>query len=537
MRLYTPSPWRAGALACALLAGGCSVLQQSADISAEAEDLSRQLRAQQLRFATAAGDQAARYAAQDVDRPWLAGRAQPLSRDVTLPTALRANVQTALMFPERRVDLRTLAERLTLATGIAVRIQPDALLPPERFLPRLGGQGGAGTVLPQVDFSLPTGYAPLPKILDMVAARLGVAWRYQDEVIDIFRTQTRVFNVRALLLKSSSVASLGRSSEGGQGAFETASSTRVEAAIQDVMGAVTARIEPFLTQAGVLAAHGDGSSLVVVTDTPQALEQVAAFIERENRALTRRVRVIFEEVTVALRDSGEAGIDWDLVYAAARAGASFSNPSGVGAQAAGALAATVDGGPWAGSGAIIQALSEIGSVVRHTSVPLITLNRRPVTHAVRTTFSWIDQVQTTAVSTVNDSGMGGALPSVSVSQKQETVGQFLTLLPDAQEDGQVLMSVAYDSTVAQPLTSVTFGRGDNAVQIQQLTVDGNGSVQQVELRPGQPMIVSGFDRQDSQSGKRRLDASAPLLFGGSERASRSRETTVVVLTAFVEEGF
>nr|MBF0684619.1 hypothetical protein [Pseudomonas sp.] len=159
------------------------------------------------------------------------------------------------------------------------------------------------------------------------------------------------------------------------------------------------------------------------------------------------------------------------------------------------------------------------------------------THAVRTTFSWIDQVQTTAISTVNDAGVGGALPSVSVSQKQETVGQFLTIVPDAQEDGQVLLSVAYDTTVAQPLTSVTFGRGENAVQIQQLTIDGSGSVQQVELRPGQPMIVSGFDRQNSQASSRRLDAGLPMLFGGQERASEARETTVVILTALVEEGF
>ncbi len=533
----SPSARLALAILPCLLASACSVLQESAGVSAEAASLARQLQEQQARFASVQGNKAARHAAQEVDRPWLAGKAQPLAREVTLPAALRANVETALMFPGRRLDLRTLAERITLATGVAVRIQPDALLAPERFMPRLAGSAATAEATPAAAFSLPSGLAPLPKVLDLVAARLGLAWRYQDEVIDIFRTETRVFNVRALLLKSESVASLGRSNGGGQGAFETASSTRVESSVQDVMGAVTTRIEPFLTQAGVVAAHGDGSSMVVITDTPQALDRVALFIERENRALTRRVRVVFEEITVALRSDGEAGIDWDLVYAAARAGASFSSPGGAGAQAAGTLAATVGAGPWTGSGAIVRALSEVGTVVRHTSVPLVTLNRRPVTHAVRTTFSWIDQVQTTAVSTVNDGGVGGVLPSVSVSQKQETVGQFLTLVPDAQEDGQVLLSVAYDSTVAQPLTSVTFGRGDNAVQIQQLKVDGNGSVQQVELRPGQAMVVSGFDKQDAQASSRRLDASAPLLFGGSERASRSRETTVVILTAFVEEGF
>src|SRR5690606_9868853 len=104
-------------------------------------------------------------------------------------------------------------------------------------------------------------------------------------------------------------------------------------------------------------------------------------------------------------DSGEVGIDWDIVYAAARAGASLGGPGASASQAAGSAAATVGTGFWAGSRAIVRALAEVGTVVRHTSVPLVTLNRRPVTHAVRTTFSWIDQVQTTAVSTVSGDGL------------------------------------------------------------------------------------------------------------------------------------
>src|SRR5690606_21762042 len=147
------------------------------------------------------------------------------------------------------------------------------------------------------------------------------------------------------------------------------------------------------------------------------------------------------------------------------------------------------------------------------------------------------RVQTTAVSAAHEGGVAGALPSVSVSQKEETVGQFLTVIPDAQDDGQILLSIAYDTTVAQPLTSVKFGQGDNAVQIQQLTVDGSGTVQQIELRPGQPVIVAGFDRQQTQTDSQRLDDGMPLLFGGSNRNNESRETTLIILTALAEDGF
>ncbi|KAG1245046.1 hypothetical protein G6F65_021455 [Rhizopus arrhizus] len=162
------------------------------------------------------------------------------------------------------------------------------------------------------------------------------------------------------------------------------------------------------------------------------------------------------------------------------------------------LEAGVDRGPRDGARAVVSALSTMGAIVRHRKVPVLTLNRRPVTHAIRTTFSYIDRVQSTAVPGTTAGGANGSLPAVSITQKEETVGSFLTLLPDIQEDGQILLSVAYDNAVAQPLKTITFGERGNQVQVQQITIDGNGTVQQIELRPGLPVILSGFDRSQDQ---------------------------------------
>src|SRR5690606_25427045 len=106
-----------------------------------------------------------------------------------------------------------------------------------------------------------------------------------------------------------------------------------------------------------------------------------------------------------------------------------------------------------------------------------------------------------------------------------------------QEDGQILLSVAYDNTVAQPLKSVTFGDKANPLQLQQVTIDCNGTVQQVALRPGQPMVISGFDRTQEETEGRRLNPGIPMAFGGSDRAAAQRQMTVIVISAQVEEGF
>lgn len=524
-------------LALAGVLTGCGVMQQIRGVDALAEQRQASLAARQAAFAAALGDAEWRRAAQEVDRPWLAGRPQPLARDVTLPAALRATVRTAMMFPHARVDATELAERVTEATGIPVRVAPEVLQPAARFGTPTRDDVAAGGATAAPRFQLPEGSLPLPEILDLAAARLDMHWRHADGVIHFYRTESRVFNVRALLLRSRAQAGLGRTEGGGDGAFAVASNTQVELQIDDMMAAVTTRIEPLLSRAGLLAAHEDGSSLVVITDTPDALARVADFLDRENRALTRRVRLLFEEVTVVMHDGGSSSVDWNLVYNAGRMGAALALPGAVGEVLAGSLEAGVADGPWQGSRMIVQALSQVGRVTRHTTIPLVTLNRRPVTHAVRTTFSWIDKVQTTAVAATTDGGVAASLPSVSINQKEDTVGQFLTLIPDAQEDGQVLLSIAYDTTVAQPLTTVKFGRGDNAVEVQQLTVDGNGTVQQVELRPGQPMIVSGFERRQDESDQRRLEDGLPLWLGGANRSRQQRETTLVIVTALVEEGF
>jgi len=522
-------------LVSCLLLSGCTVWQQAAEIASQRGSTRAELDRRQDGFSQAIYNDSARRTAQEVDRPWLAGRAQPLAREVMLPPALRANVDTTLMYADGRTDLPTLAMRITRATGIPVRVRPDALLPSDTFLPRLAVH--TDSVPPPFVEDEPFDETPQPltRLLDTMAARLGIHWAYRDGVIEFYRTQTRIFDVRSLTQSASAQAKLGRSASGGTGGFENTSGTTLQSDAHNTLDAVLAKVEILLTRAGIAVAQPGASASIVVTDTPDALAGVAAYIERENRILTRRVRLMFEEITLVHHDTGAFGLDWNLLYSSARAAASVVSDGGA-AQAA-TLASSVTDGPFEGSRALLSALSEIGTVVRHTRVPVLTLNRRPVTHAVRTTFTYIDQVQSTSVGTVRGDGVQGALPSVSISQKEETVGVFLTLVPDVQADGQILLSVAYDSTVAQPLKTISFGRGDNQVQIQQITVDGNGTVQQIELRPGQPMVISGFDRSRHEHDRRRLDRDAPVLFGGSERAVQERTSTLVVLSAYAEEGY
>ncbi|WP_353146726.1 hypothetical protein [Pollutimonas bauzanensis] len=524
---------RLTAIGLCILLSGCALATRMQQIAASIGDVDSGIQSHHERFGRAVASHDERRAAQDVARPWLAGRAQPLARELTLPAALRANVNTTLMFADGPVDLPRLAQRITSVTHIPVHVGPDALLPLEQFLPRLGGPGqSASAIVAPTTVALAGEAEPLARILDRVSARLGVMWRYQNGRIEFYRTETRVFNIRALTLNANAEASLGLGGSSTTEGFSSTSRTSLSSGTHDLLAVVRARIEPFLSRAGVMVAESGASSSIVITDTPAVLEQVGRYLDHENRTLTRRIRLVFEELTVAVNDSAEAGLDWNLLFSSAKAAAAMAIPGSSLVEAAG-LGVGVNHGPFQGSEAIIRALSQAGQVVRRSSMPVLTLNRRPVTHAVRTTFSYIDKVESMAVAT--NSSM--ALPSVSVSQREETVGSLITLVPDAQDDGQILLSIAYDNTVAQPLKTITFGDKDYPLQLQQVTIDGNGTVQQVVLQPGQPLVISGFDRSQKETAGRRLNPGVPIALGGSDRVETQHLATVMVVTAQVEEGF
>ncbi len=199
-------------------------------------------------------------------------------------------------------------------------------------------------------------------------------WRYDRDRIEFFRTDTRVFDVRALTLDARVQASLGQGRDSSDGGFVSASGTRLSGGDQDVMKTIRARIEPFLSRAGVLVAEPGAGASVVVTDTPDVLDRIARYLDRENRALTRRVRLVFEELTVALSEQAQAGIDWNLIFSGARLAAGLAVPALAGGTG-GQLGVHIVQGPFSGSEAVIRALGESVQLVRRSSVPILGLNQ------------------------------------------------------------------------------------------------------------------------------------------------------------------
>jgi len=565
-----------------LTLSACSTLQSIGLIQNKAQTTrDTQLDPAQADFRARVGD-AHRSLGQHVDKPWIVGKPQALSRDLSLPPALQVNVRTTLLFAAGAADLVTLAERIYQACGIPVRVEPDALMAESAFLPRLSaektellvtppnqadtlvpplapladsllvaprtlGPGARTASMPAAHVTptvaslkttmLPQGQAPLPMVLDAIALRLGVYWRYDaaTAALVFFRTESRSFQIRALAQAADTTLELGLTgaSSDTNGSFTSSNKTSYKSGSPATpLMAVVANIEHWLTRAGSIRAPEGGTNSIVVTDTPPVLDRIARFIDSENKRLTRRVRLVFEEVTLQQDDVGQAGVDWNLLFTNSRIAASVA---GVGmlldtAQAAGRVGLSSNAEHWHGSNITLHALAELGTILRHTQLPVLAINRRPATYAVRETFPYVKDLQQT------QSTSDTSAPTVTVTQEKETVGTFLTVIPDAQDDGQVLLTLGYDTKRLVDLKKMEFGAGERASFVQQPYINGQGSTQQVIVQSGQRVLVAGFDQSDDNYKHRRLDKQTPMLFGGSDASQQKRVVTLLFVTAIAEDG-
>ncbi len=229
-------------LVAALTLSGCVSPTLERQTKGTVEDNTRlQVEGRQQLLDQILNSQKVRERDEMVNAPFLAGKAVALNREVVLPLALRKNVKVEVMFPGRRVTLPVAAERITLATGIPVKIDSDVYLPASALLPKgqagddakgalagqaaggraggslplaAGGKGvlppiptateglgglqgysGAASIDTPMDVQFEPGEMALSKTLDLISTRLGINWNYDDQkgVIRFYRMVTKTW--------------------------------------------------------------------------------------------------------------------------------------------------------------------------------------------------------------------------------------------------------------------------------------------------------------------------------------------------------
>ena len=454
------------------------------------------------------------------------------------------------VFDKTVASLAELAERISVRTGLPVKVTPDAL---DVAAGMRSTPAGAAVPLPPGGVGDARAYAGPPSargggvriyytngnlrgLLDTAAARFGVSWKYVDGTIQFFHTESRTFQINTLPGDSTFNASVtsgatsspgtGAGTGGGAGAGGGAGTTNgvtannsqntAVASKLSVYGSIESVIKAMLSSYGkVVISPATGS--ITVVDTPDTLDRVAAYIENENRTLERQVVINVTVLSVSLNDSEDYGINWNLVYTTLRQ--KYGLTSAPFALDGTRFSAGVLGDSrFAGSTAIIDALSKQGKVRRQTTASVITLNNQVVPLQVAKQTSYLQQSQTTVVPQVGT--------TTTLIPGTVTSGFNMSILPHVLANGTVLLQFSTDISALNTIREVQSGGS----KIETPEIDTRNFLQRVAMKSNETLIISGFEQTDDNLDRQGVGSARNVALGGGIKAASAKESIVILIT-------
>jgi type IVB pilus formation R64 PilN family outer membrane protein len=463
-------------------------------------------------------------------------------------------------------SLTEFAERITVRSGIPVKVAPDAATAAYRALATStttgGAQAGGLALPPGVPGQGAAAPAPTPNagyngyrtevrivyqsgnlkgLLDTAAARFGVYWKYDQGKVSFYYTDTRSFQIIAIPGDSALTATVssGTNSTNGTGAAAggatgsvavgggtTTNTQNTEMKSQlSVFSSLEKSIAAMLSAYGkVVASPATGS--ISVTDTPDILDRVAQFVEAENKTLSRQVMVNVTVLSVNTGGSDDYGINWSLVYGdlSRKYGVQNSfagDPSSTSFSAAILNTAT---SKLAGSSLIINALSQQGRVRRETTASVVALNNQPVPVQVARQTSFLASSQNTVTANVGT--------STSLTPGTVTSGFNMSILPRVLNNGTVMLQFSTDISSLRNIRQVSSGGS----LIETPEIDTRNFLQRVAMKSGETLVISGFEQLDDDLKGQGVGKASNMILGGGYKASSNKESIVILITPITMGG-
>ena len=379
----------------------------------------------------------------------------------------------------------------------------------------------------------------------MATQRLGISWKYIDGAISFFYLDTRVFNFATMALNTdfSSIVqsgmtttagtSGGTSAGGSSGGVSGTSGSQQSATVSmktskwdDVNKAITSMLTPNVGRLSISPSSGT----ITVTDTYEVLGRVERFLDGENKALTKQVLFNVKVLAVTIRDTDGLGIDWNLVYNSLSGKYGFSlknvtqqDASAISATASVLSTATGNAAQFAGTSAVISALAQQGRVSTLRSPSVTTLNMHSVPIQIGSQVSYVASAQTTSTPQVGS--------TTSLTPGTVTTGFNMILLPYVLPDNMMLIQSSINISALNRIRSVTSA----GTTIEVPEVNNQIFSQTARLRPGETLILSGFEQMSEQSDKTGVGTPNNILLGGSVRSNNVRDVIVVLITPIIQE--
>lgn len=505
------------------------------------------------------------------NKPWVS--TEPLVTRRGLPFSLDRNISYR---PAGSVSITDVAQLITKETGLQVIVAPDALNP-AILSSKPAGAATRGTAQALTDPDslaglMPTGIAGavpgsassfdlslsgnvggqisglnyngnVSGLLNQTTARLGLSWHFDPELqgVRITYFDTRTFDVwtfgdeleiestvKSGLLTSTGNGDSGSSTSSGGATGESGSNQSTKSTYKtSLMSDIESNVKAMLSMQppGRLYLSRSTGTLTV-SDRPEVLNRISAYLKETNRSITRQVLFNVKVYEVNFSDSDQTAVNWSAVYKSisGKWGFGLSNTvAGISSEAISASGSILDtsSSPWAGSKAVVQALSEQGRVSEVRSPSVTTLNLQPAPIQIGNVKGYVSSSSTSTTASVGS--------TTSLTPASITSGFNMMLLPKLLDKENLLLWITLNIS-SKPIFA-DFESNDSKVQIPDY--DTKNVAPKVRLRSGETLILTGFDENSDDAGKSGVGSPSFFALGGGRTRSTSHSALVVLVTPIV----
>jgi type IVB pilus formation R64 PilN family outer membrane protein len=290
---------------------------------------------------------------------------------------------------------------------------------------------------------------------------------------------------------------------------------------------------------------------VTVTTTPEVMETVSDYLNKENKRLSRQIAINVQIYSVNLGQSE----DYSAAFTALIKNISSNLPtisyttaatpgitnSAISASSLGTLSVAILNGQnatpaqIAANGGInpydnthpdlFNALSTIGDTTSVAQFPMTTLNNRPVSRRVGTDTAYISTITNTSTATTT-TPQNTYTPVVSTIHD----GFSLQLTPRLLDDGRILLQYSLSLIGLDSLGPTNFNTGSGTIPLDLPITNNRIFVQQSMLRSGSTLIIGGVDQENLAQNKAGVGSPDNFLLGGGVSSNNSHFMLIMAIT-------
>lgn len=376
-------------------------------------------------------------------------------------------------------------------------------------------------------------------LLDQLAQKTGVWWKFADGKAMFFRSESRTFYLPTIArsfkgsstITTTSASVSGSSGSGGANVSGGASSasgaestSRYDVDLwKDIE--TTAKAVGKGAEVAINAAAGS----ITVTGSPAEVRHIETWVKTLSDQLSQQVQIDVNIYTVAVNN--EENYSWNPSVIFKSAGNLGFNVTGVQTPAViGGMtpfnigASVINSSNYAGSTAALNALSTIGKVSEKLHQQAIAMNGQPTPVQLARQQSYLASSNSTTSANVGT--------TTSLTPGTFTVG-FTAMFVPRIINGKIVLAMTMTNSALVSLKTVTSGSGSSQASIQTPDIDTSTFQNTVTLTPGDALLLTSLTKETGSNQNAGIFSPFFYLLGGGFDSTAGKQIMAIVVTAKV----